>query len=107
MKRLELPAPCLRCGEVVLPGEQVQYYSNLPDPVHHACFMRPITGSVAHLEKRCSCYIEGAQEGDDPSLTRRQAAQAAVALWERLDRERVIEALLRRRRGDPPMDLES
>lgn len=106
MQHHQLPAPCMRCGELVNPGEQVQYYPGRPEPLHHACYMRPITGSVAHLERRCACYIEGASEGDDPGLTRRQAAEAAFALWERLDRKRVMEALLKRRCLDPPIDLE-
>ena len=94
--RYALPHPCFRCGEVVKPGEQVQYYANLPDPLHHACFLRPIIGSVAHLERRCSCYVPGAEEGDDPRLTRRQAAEAALALFERLDREAEMNALAKR-----------
>lgn len=82
MNRMPLPAACLRCHEPVLPTDQRQYYANRPEPVHHACWMRPIIGSVAHLAQRCSCYVPGAAEGDDPALTRRQAAEAALALWE-------------------------
>jgi hypothetical protein len=62
-------------------GEQVQRYTNIAQPVHHACFMRPIIGSVAHLQRRCSCYVRDAEEGDDPALTVRQAAEAALEEW--------------------------
>jgi hypothetical protein len=49
---------------------------------HHECALRQVLGSVAHLEKRCSCYVEGASEGDPEGMTRREAARAAVRLWQ-------------------------
>jgi hypothetical protein len=39
-----------------------------------------VLGSVAHLQKRCHCYVPGSEENDDPSLTLREAARAAAAL---------------------------
>ena len=36
-------------------------------------------GSVAHQEKRCSCF--GGTASDDPILTRRQAAEAAADIF--------------------------
>lgn len=87
MERMRLPAPCLRCKEIVQRRDQHHYYSNRPEPVHHACFMRPIIGSVKHLKRECSCFVKGADETDDPSLTPRQAAEAALALWESLPKE--------------------
>lgn len=83
---LPLPAPCFRCGEPVLPTDKRHYYMNVPAPVHQACFMRPIIGSVAHIEKRCSCFVPGADENDDPALSIRQAAEAALARWEQMER---------------------
>jgi len=59
---------CPFCGEPVLPEESV-------------CLLRQVVGSVAHQQGRCSCY--GGDEGDDPALTRREAAAAAVAYFER------------------------
>ena len=82
MPRKPLPQPCLRCEELVLPHEQHHYYANRPEPVHHACWMRPIIGSVAHLKRECSCYVDGALDTDDPALTPREAAEAALTLWE-------------------------
>lgn len=73
-------APCQRCGEVIEQGDQGVMYSNGP-VAHRNCFLRSILGSVAHIEKRCSCYVEGAEEGDPPGLTKREGANAAVAVW--------------------------
>jgi hypothetical protein len=46
-----------------------------------------VVGSVAHLERRCSCYVPGATEGDPDGLTRRAAAEAAVQAFMRLGQE--------------------
>lgn len=43
---------------------------------HLECHVRSIAGSVAHQQKRCSCY--GGTGEDDPALTKRQAAEAAA-----------------------------
>ncbi len=85
MTRIAPPAPCHRCGETVLHTDRHDYYSNVAEPVHRECFIRPIIGSVAHIERRCSCFVPGAEEGDDPTLTRRQAALAAYKAWMKLD----------------------
>jgi hypothetical protein len=44
--------------------------------------MRAIIGSVAHVEHRCSCFVPGSTESDPPGMTRREAANAAVKLWQ-------------------------
>jgi hypothetical protein len=51
--------------------------------MHRACGMRGIIGSVAHQEQRCACFVPGSDEGDPPDMTRREAAEAALAIWER------------------------
>jgi len=48
--------------------------------LHRECLMRMVLGSVAHIQKRCHCYVPGSEENDDPSLTLRQAAKAVAAL---------------------------
>jgi hypothetical protein len=74
---------CLYCGEAIEPDEPgySQIYMGPVDYFrvfyHRACFLRTIMGSAAHIEKRCSCYVPGATENDDPNLTPREAAQAA------------------------------
>lgn len=40
---------------------------------HRSCFLRGVIGSVAHIERRCSCYVHGAGDGDDPNLSKREA----------------------------------
>ena len=48
---------------------------------HHECFARCILGSVAHQNRRCSCFVPGSEEEDPPGMTRREAARAALKLW--------------------------
>lgn len=62
--------PCVGLGE----SKEIAY--------HHTCFMRTVIGSVAHQQRRCMCYVPGSTEEDDPTLTRRQAAEAARAFFE-------------------------
>lgn len=84
---------CALCDEAIERGDigTVMSIINMgPDgkpvaarrPVHHECSMRSVIGSVAHIEGTCSCNIPGSSEGDDPNLTKRQAAIAAVRAWE-------------------------
>jgi hypothetical protein len=80
---------CTECREAIEAGDngvilEAGPMVGSPRGVYHlACYMRPFIGSVAHIEGRCHCYFPGAQETDDPKLTRRQAAQAALEAWER------------------------
>lgn len=71
---------CFYCDEPLV-AEDAGMQDGQGKPMHFNCFLRSVIGSVAHLEKRCSCYIDGASEADPPNLTRRQAANAAVAVW--------------------------
>jgi hypothetical protein len=41
---------------------------------------------VAHLQRKCSCYVRGATCGDPPGMSKREAAKAAVRLYEDLKR---------------------
>lgn len=68
---------CIWCEEPLLPGEPFKQYGNGPR-AHWECSVRSIVGSVAHIEERCCCFVPGSTCNDDPALTRRQAAQAAV-----------------------------
>ena len=79
---------CAHCGEPIKDGDDgwiVPYLGGPDDPrelvYHEACYLRGIIGSVAHQQGRCSCYVEGSTCGDDPSLTRRQAAEAALKIF--------------------------
>ena len=68
--------PCAWCGEEL--GEPCA------SGAHDVCLFRMVVGSVAHLEHRCSCYLPGATETDAPGLTKREAAEATVIVWQRL-----------------------
>lgn len=69
---------CEYCGEPIIPGDALSNATLNGKPVHHECGARPVLGSLAHVEGRCSCYVEGADELDPPGLTRRQAAKATL-----------------------------
>lgn len=50
---------------------------------HENCNFRSIVGSVAHIEKRCSCFVAGSTEGDPEGMTKREAANAARKAFEK------------------------
>lgn len=79
----QIPAPvgtpCTLCEEPIAEGDMGLVQGECVR--HYECDMRSIIGSVGHLMGKCSCY--GGTEEDPPGMTRRQAAQAACALWER------------------------
>lgn len=75
---------CLHCGEAIAAEDSgiMQLYLSLEDcrPVatHRECHLRGVFGCVAHQRKH-TCDRTCA---DDPALTKREAARAAVAHWE-------------------------
>lgn len=81
----EVPVPvgeaCIHCGEVFVATDAGNRYLD-GKPAHRNCFLRQMVGSVAHIERRCGCYVTGSDDGDPHGLTLRQAADAAVAAWE-------------------------
>ena len=80
---------CARCGEPIARGDDgwllphIEAAGKPPRelPYHAACHLRMIVGSVAHQQRRCLCFVPGSQCGDDPALTRRQAAEWAEAYF--------------------------
>jgi hypothetical protein len=68
---------CGFCEEPIGPGEQAP---GMGEPMHNECQIRLIIGSVAHIERRCGCYVAGSTASDPPHMTLRQAARAAVVL---------------------------
>jgi ribosomal protein L37E len=68
---------CLYCQEPV-DDDELEHMR-----MHKACMFRSVAGSVAHIERRCGCYVPGSAEGDPPGMTLRQAAEAAVDTWRR------------------------
>jgi hypothetical protein len=72
-------AVCLLCEELIDEDDTgtINYVGQV---THYECMMRSVLGSVGHLRGRCSCF--GGDEEDPPGMTRREAAIAAVRLWE-------------------------
>lgn len=80
---------CEYCSEPLLPGDQVSRIVVNGRPMHHECGARILLGTLAHVEGRCGCYVPGADEGDPPGMTRRQAATATLAAYLARHRGRV------------------
>ncbi len=94
-------AVCSRCNEAITAtddGLLVPHLDALVTPwvpsahdaaFHYACHLRSIVGGLNHQRGCCTCC--GGTEPPDPAgLTRREAAEAAVAEWEgqRWERQR-------------------
>lgn len=80
---IQVPAPvgetCILCGEPI--AEDDMGTINFVNQVsHHECLMRSVIGSVGHLKGNCFCF--GGTEEDPPGMSRREAAQAAVKLFQ-------------------------
>jgi hypothetical protein len=48
---------------------------------HRCCFLRSLIGSAGHQKQTCACY--GGTEEDPPDMTKKQAAEAATALFDK------------------------
>lgn len=83
-----IPTPvgssCAWCGEEIARDDSGITMPHLDEhgvrelPYHVECHVRGIIGSVAHIERQCSCFIIGSECGDPPELTLREAAKEAV-----------------------------
>ena len=74
--------PCGFCREPIQIGDRgcmIPDFSGCDNPFHFECHMRLVIGSLAHQQRRCSCY--GGTEHDPPGMTLRQAARAAFEYW--------------------------
>lgn len=101
----QLVLRCWYCEEPVLPGERLSPAKVNGCDVHYECGLRPVIGSVAHIEKRCLCYVPGSSDHDDPTLTRREAARRAVAAYQSREYARArgrVEMLARGNADDVP-----
>lgn len=81
---------CFYCHEPVLPGEESEIVANAAS--HRECAFRSVAGSLAHIERRCGCYVPGSQEGDPPGLTLRQGARVAYDAFMRTQRSQELYA---------------
>jgi len=93
MERADTPAGavCEYCKEQILEGES-GYLMNVLGlagpgivPCHVECFLRQIVGSVSHQLHTCSCYGGHRGRHDPEGMTKRQAALAAVKVWNQLN----------------------
>jgi hypothetical protein len=74
--KVEAPvgAVCEWCGERIAASDSgVIFAANLIE--HRECFRRAVLGSIAHLERRCSCSVPGSEENDPPGMSKRAAAK--------------------------------
>jgi hypothetical protein len=78
-------AICGQCGEEIAEGDDGVLLPLFGAPIaqafHYACHMRALIGGLNHLRGTCTC-CGGEDPPDPPEMTRRQAAEAAVAEWE-------------------------
>ena len=72
---------CARCDEEILPGEGENTIG--PSRLHAECLFRMVMGCVAHIERRCSCFVKGSHDHDPEGMTLREGARAAVRAWEK------------------------
>jgi len=79
-------AACLYCEELIATDDSGVFMMYLTVdgprrvPEHRECFLRHVFGSVGHQRGKCSCY--GGTEEDPEGMTKREAARAAVRLFE-------------------------
>ncbi len=75
--------PCAHCDEPIEIKDQGMMIDNFGEPSvlpwHLDCFLRSVVGSVGHLNKKCHCF--GGTEEDPPNMSKREAASAAVRLF--------------------------
>jgi hypothetical protein len=67
---------CRYCDEPITPPDRPVWGLGQ----HYACAVRQVVGSVAHQQRRCACY-GGTAADEEADLTKRQAAEAALAYW--------------------------
>lgn len=77
---------CVWCEEEVKPDENAITLPHIEqgngisfEVLHFNCFMRTIVGSVGHQMHLCGCY--GGHQDDPIGVSRREAANQAVNLW--------------------------
>jgi hypothetical protein len=68
---------CFYCQEQIAMGDDGWILVD-GHMLHRECSLRSMIGSVAHQQRRCSCYGGGAASEGESGMTRRQAAKAAM-----------------------------
>jgi hypothetical protein len=73
-------AVCYWCEEPIRLGDNGVLIRRIA--LHMECHVRSVVGSVNHQEGNCACHGKSEPE-DPPGMSTREAAKAAMALWER------------------------
>jgi len=76
------PLNCTWCDEPVLSTEQ---HPDFDEPFHFECAFRSVAGSLAHLARRCSCFVPGSDENDPPGFSKREAAKQVLEAYRNLE----------------------
>jgi hypothetical protein len=71
---------CLYCCETIVIGDDGWILVD-GTVLHRECSLRSVIGSVAHQEKRCSCF-GGRGDDKEDGMTRREGAQAAMEYFQ-------------------------
>lgn len=79
--------PCLYCDEPIEADDtgfvtpMVNALSHVVEAAYHrSCFLVTFVGSVGHQTGKCSCF--GGDFDDPPGMSKREAAQEAVRIFE-------------------------
>ena len=70
------PVACGHCGEAIAADDERSPMGGVP--LHYECGVRIAVGSIAHLERRCSCFVPGSRASDPDDVSPRQAARLVV-----------------------------
>jgi len=97
---------CFYCDEpvTIMDNPETVNTSEGPRAAHMECNFRAAMGSVAHIEKRCGCFVPGSTETDPQGMTCREAAKAAVRAWSSHGRRRSLDGQDLDRHGDAKQD---
>jgi hypothetical protein len=71
---------CMHCGEGILEGED-GFQTDEKSPFHRECFLRLLSGSVAHQMRACSCFLGDQAVDCEEGLSRRHSARLAMAYF--------------------------
>jgi hypothetical protein len=73
-------ATCAWCHELIQRGENGVDHGN-GNCEHIECFITSIVGSIAHQERRCTCY-DGFTDCKNDEMSRRDIAKVAFKNWQ-------------------------
>jgi hypothetical protein len=72
---------CIYCDELIAMGEDGVILADGTSVLHRECNLRMVAGSLAHQQRRCTCY-GGTGSDEEEGMTRRQGAQAVLEYLE-------------------------